>query len=965
MSLIVKIGADIREFDREMRRMTRDINGVATKLGNAGKTMTTALTAPLAGIGVVAAKTGMEFEASMSQVAATLGTTSDKIGDLEKLAMDMGSTTKFSASEAAEGINFMAMAGWKTQDIMKGLPAVLNLAAAGGMELGAASDIVTDAMTGMGIGADGAEAFVDLMAKTSSNANTSVRDMGAAMILTAGQANSLAIDQKDLAQAIGLMANAGFKGEIAGQHLSAGIRMLVNPTKKQQKYMEKYGVELQKNAEGGMDLGATMEHLRDKLGGLDRVTQSQVASVLLGADAQKSWSAIVNASEEDFNKLSDAIANSEGAGKQMADTMSDNLQGRMKAMQSALEGVAIQIYEYLQPALEKIVSGITKLATAFSKLDPKTQTFIIALAALVAATGPLLVAFAAVMKMIAFVKGALTLLGTVTMASVGIWIAVGLAIAALVLAIIIYWDEIKAVTIAVWNAIADFMKVLWEGVVDVAKTIWSGLTSFFSDLWGSITADTQNKWNGVKDFLSNLWSSITSKTEEAWNGIKDFFSEWGLTILAVITGPIGWLVGLIVMYWDQIKSATTTAWNGIKEFLSTIWNGIVSIFGPIFSAILGIITSVWNGIYGATKAVWDFIIQYLKAIWDAIMFYVQPVFDRILAKISEVWNQIKAVTSLVWTAIKAALTSVWNSISSTVSSVWNKIKSVTTSVWNAIKSVLLSIWKNISSTATSVWNSISSFFTKWLNIIKSKMSSVWNAIKSAMASIWNAIRATAVSVWNATKNAVMGPINSLKSSAINAFNSLKSKVTSVWNSIRSTALSIWSSISSSVSSTVSNLVGKVGGAFSGLKSTVVGAWEGIKSGIKSVINSIIGMVNKFIGGFNTPAKALNKIPGVDAPTIPKIPMLATGGTIFGSGQAIVGEAGPELVSKSGSSVKVTPLSSQEKAGGIGGAMGGSGGGVVEVPVSLDGKVIARVVAPYMDNQLRGRRDSKNRAKGGW
>lgn len=178
---------------------------------------------------------------------------------------------------------------------------------------------------------------------------------------------------------------------------------------------------------------------------------------------------------------------------------------------------------------------------------------------------------------------------------------------------------------------------------------------------------------------------------------------------------------------------------------------------------------------------------------------------------------------------------------------------------------------------------------------------------------------------------------------------------------------MWSGIESSVSGAVNRMRSAVGSAFSGLRSVAVGAWEGIKSGIHSVINSIIGLVNHFIDGFNAPARALNKIPGVHAPSIGHIPALATGGTIMGSGMALVGEAGPELISKSGSSVKVTPLSSSEKARGIGGALGGSGGGfsgTIEVPVVIDGRTIAKVVAPFMDKALRDRSASLSRAKGG-
>lgn len=911
MSLIVKIGADTRTFDKEMRKLTKDVSTIGNKLSSVGKTLTKGLTAPIAGIGVAVAKTGMDFESSMSKVAATMGKPKSEISDLEKLARDMGKSTKFSATEAGEAINYMAMAGWDSQKIMSGLPGLLNLAAAGGMDLGTAADIVTDAMTGMGLGADQTDRIVDLMAKTASSANTSVEDMGKAMILVAGQSNTLGISQNDLALSLGLMANAGFKGEIAGQHLSAGIRRLVTPTKKAKDAMDEYGIAVKRNEDGSVDLGGTIEDMRGKLNGLDQVQKATALSAIFGADAQKSWGGIINANQGDFDNLKTSIEGSSGAAQKMADEMINNLAGRMEIMKSALSEVAIQLYENLKPALEKIVEWITKAAEAFSNISPKTQGFIVALAALLAAVGPLLIALASIIKMAGFIKAAFQVMGVASMGALGIWILVGVAVAALVLAIIFYWDEIKAVTITVWNAIKDFMVGLWKSIVEIASTIWEPIAEFFTGLW-----------QGIKDITTSVWNSIT-----------DFFSEWGLTILAVITGPIGMLVGLIVKYWDEIKAATSIVWNTIKDFLSSIWEGIVAVFGPIFNGIVSVITSIWNAIKTVTSAVWNFISQYLKAIWNALMFFVKPVFEQMAAFFKSIWDKISQVSTTVWNAIKGFLTT----------------------IWNAIKTV-----------ASTVFNALKAFFVTLLNGIKSVFTTIWNAIKSVVTSVWNAIKSTAISIWNAIVSAVMGPVNKLKSMVTSAFNALKSSVSSIFNALKSVALSIWSSISSSVTSKVNSLVSGVKGAFNGLKSAVIGVWNGIKSGMKSVINGIISMVNKFIGGFNAPAKLLNKIPGVSAPTIPKIPALATGGTIFGNGQALVGEAGPELVSKSGSSVKVTPLNSQEKAGGISGALGGgSGGGPTEVVVQLDGKTIAKATAPHMDSELRGRRDSKNRAKGGW
>lgn len=911
MSLIVKIGADTRKFDKEMRRLTKDVSTIGKKLGGIGKSMTKGITAPLAGVGVAVAKTGMQFESSMSQVAATMGKPKSEISELEKLARDMGKSTKFSATEAADAINYMALAGWDSQSIMQGLPGLLDLAAAGGMDLATAADIVTDGMTGMGLSASETNRIVDLMAKTASSSNTSVEQMGKAMILVAGQSNTLGIAQNDLALSLGLMANAGFKGEIAGQHLSAGIRRIVSPSKKAQKAMDQYGIVLKRNKDGSVDLGGTIEDMRGKLNGLDKVQKATALSAIFGADAQKSWGGIINASQSDFDKLKSSIEASDGAAHQMAETMIDNLAGRMEIMKSALSEVAIQLYEHMHPALEKIVEWITKAAEAFSNISPKTQGFIVAIAALLGAVGPLLVALASIIKVAGFIKAAFTAIGVASMGAFAIWILIGVALAALVIAIITYWDEIKDVTIKVWNVIKDFMTELWKSIVDIAKSVWEPIADFFSGLW-----------NSIKDITTSVWQSIS-----------DFFSEWGLTILAIITGPIGILVGLIVKYWDEIKAFTSTIWNGIKGFLTSIWQGIVAVFGPIFSAIASVITGIWNTIKTVTSAVWNFISQYLKAIWDALMIFVKPVFDKMAAYFTAIWNSIKTIA---------------------------------TTVWNAIKSFLMTVWNGIYTTASSIFNKLKAFFTTIFNAIKAVFTTIWNAIKSFITSVWNSIKSTAVSIWNSIKSAVMGPVNQMKSMITSAFNTLKGSVSKIFNSIKSVAVSVWNSIYGSVSGKVSSLVSSVKGAFNGLKSSVIGVWNGIKSGIKTAINGIISIINKFIGAFNGPAKLLNKLPGVSAPIIPNIPMLATGGTMFGSGNAIVGEAGPELVSKSGSSVKVTPLSSQEKAGGIGGALGsGGGGGTVEVPVIIDGREIARATAPYMDNELRGRRDSKNRAKGGW
>ncbi|PHE70504.1 phage tail tape measure protein [Bacillus wiedmannii] len=993
MSLIVKIGADIRNFDREMRKLTSDIQGITQSLQAEGERMAMALTAPLAAIGATTGTLAASFSDAQGMMQAKLGLTAkeaeklsgtakelwtkgfgESIGDatnqIAKVSQNMRDIPSDQIGKVAE--EAMTVAKVFDQDINEVTKSANSLMKNFGMSSTESFDLIT---AGFQDGLDYSGEFLDSVNEYSPQfkalgfSGTDMFNQFAA----GAESGAFQLDKVgDAVKEFNIRAQDGSKST------SAGFQALGMDAEKMQAIFAKGGPEAKKSFQQVVEAISKIE---------DPVKRNAIGVQLFGTqfeDLEQDVMAAMGSVEDKFGDV-------EGATKKAGDAMHQGMGERFKTafreMQVALEPLGMAILKVAEVIIPKLGAALQGVSEWFSSLSPNTQKFVVALGAILAVAGPLIIAISGIMNALAFVKGAFTAVGIASMGAVGIWIAVGLAVAALVAAIVIYWDDIVRVTTETWNAVKEFMINLWDGIVAKAKELWGGISSFFIEIWTGIKEQAAAIWNPIAEFFSGLWDGIKEKVTTAWNsikettmtiwnGIKDFFSEWGLTILAVITGPIGWIVGLIVSNWDAIKNATMVVWNAISSFLTTVWNAIVAFVSPIFNGIVSIITGIWNGVKTVTSAVWNFISQYLQALWTALMYFIQPIFDKIGSFISTVWNNIKTVATNVWNAIKAFLTTVWNGIKSIAETVWNAlksfftawlnaVKSVMTTVWNAIKSVVTTIWNSIKSVATSVWNALKSFFTAWLNSVKSVMTSVWNAIKSAITSVWNAIKSTATSVWNAIKNAVMGPINTLKSMATSAFNSLKSSISSIFNSIKSTAVSIWTSITSAVKGQVNSLVNGVKSAFNGMKSSVLGVWNGIKSGMRTIINGIISMINKFIGGFNTPAKLLNKIPGVDAPTIPKIPMLATGGTIFGNGQAIVGEAGPELVSKSGSSVKVTPLSAGEKARGIGGALGAGGSGVIEVPVSLDGKVIARVVAPFMDNELRGRRDSKNRSRGGW
>ena len=309
---------------------------------------------------------GMNFESAMSQVEAVSGATGDEIDALTEKAKEMGSTTKFTATEAAEAFNYMAMAGWKTEDMINGIDGIMNLAAASGADLATTSDIVTDALTAMGYSAQDAGKLADVMAAASSNANTNVEMMGQTFQYAAPIVGALGYNMEDTAVQIGLMANAGIKGEKAGTALRSILTRLSAPPKECADAMEELGVSLT-DSEGNMkSLDEVMNDLRKAFQDLDETQQTANAKAIAGQEAMSGLLAIVNAAPADYQKLTQAVKESEGAASSMADTMNDNVKGQLTLLKSQIEGIQLQIYEKLTPALR---DGIQKISETLASVD--------------------------------------------------------------------------------------------------------------------------------------------------------------------------------------------------------------------------------------------------------------------------------------------------------------------------------------------------------------------------------------------------------------------------------------------------------------------------------------------------------------------------------------------------------------------------------------------------------------------
>lgn len=520
----------------QMQEAGKKMQEVGDGISSAGKKLMPATTA-IAGIGVASIKTAADFESSMSQVAATMGMTSQEIENgskdyekLEKAARDMGSATQYSASEAAEALNYLALAGYDVDRSVETLPIVLNLAAAGGIDLASASDMVTDAMSALGDTAGTAENFVDKMAKTSQKSNTSVSQLGEAILTVGGTAKTLAGGTTELNTALGILADNGIKGAEGGTALRNMILSLSAPTDTAAEKMEELGLKVF-DANGNMrPMNDIFNDLNATLSTMSQGEQTQVLNEIFNKTDLKSVNALLANSGDRFNELSGYLGDCDGAAATMADTMNNNLNGQITQLKSAVSEAAISIGQTLMPMIKDVVAKIQEWTDKFNGLDDKQKKIIVVIGLVVAALGPLLIIIGTLISSIGAIVGAagtlITVLGGI---SAPLLLITGLVAGAVAAGVWLYqnWDtikekagELKDAVAEKWDNLKEKTEETWTNIREGAKEKW---TNMKEEIHGSVT-DAKNKvlegWESVKEKTSETWSNVQEKIEEKGGGIK-------------------------------------------------------------------------------------------------------------------------------------------------------------------------------------------------------------------------------------------------------------------------------------------------------------------------------------------------------------------------------------------------------------------------------------------------------------
>ena len=660
---------------------------------NAGKQISVA-SAAVTGLGVAAVKTAADFDSAMANVAAISGATGDDLQALRDKAREMGEKTKFSASEAADAMSYMAMAGWKTGDMLSGIEGIMNLAAASGEDLATTSDIVTDALTAFGLTAEDSAHFADILAAASSNANTNVSMMGETFKYCAPVAGALGYSAEDVAEAIGLMGNAGIKSTQAGTALRTMMTKLQGELKLSGEALGEVTIQTA-NADGSMrELSDILADCRTAFSKMSESEAAAAAETLVGKNAMSGFLALMNSAPGDIDKLRNAIENCDGSAEDMAAIMQDNLNGQLTILKSQLEELAISFGEMLMPVIRKVVTAVQGFVDKLNNMDEAQRKTIITIGLVIAALGPFLVILGTVIstvgksmksyasaakgikKLMVAVKSGTGIFGKLGTALGGISapvLAIVAVIAVLVAAFTHLWktnDGFRENIIATWTQIKETVNNFCQGIVDRLNSLGFEFSS-------------------ITEVLKAVWDGFCNLLGPVFEGAFRFISDTLSTVLDVILNTVDFFIAVFSGDWEG-------AWEAVKNIFSSIWNGLVSWFTNILETIKGVL---------------DVALGWIGTSWE------------------QVWTNVKNFFTNIWNGIKDFISSTINSISTTISNVITGIKTTVNNVFSAIKTTISNIFNGIKDTATSVWNAIKTAITTPIENAKEKVREAINAIK--------------------------------------------------------------------------------------------------------------------------------------------------------------------------------------------------------------------------------------------
>lgn len=818
---------------------------------------------------------GQNFTSTMSEVSAISGATGEDFEKLEACAREYGATTVFSASNAAEALKYMSLAGWDADQSTSALGGVLNLAAASGMELGAASDMVTDYLSAFAMEAGDAAYFADLLSYAQSHSNTTAEALGEAYKNCAANLNAAGQDVETVTSLLEGMANQGYKGSEAGTAMAAIMRDITNG-------MKDGAIKIGETSVAVMDAQGNFQDLTDILteveaatNGMGDAERAVALSSTFTADSTKGLNLILNEGMDNIAGYEEELRGASGSAEEMANIMNDNLSGDVAAMNSAFEELGLKIYDALESKLRAGVQFITNgVIPAIEWLGghiPEVTIAVSGLGAVIAAMN-----WGTISSKIAMVKGTLVklaaALGGVSLPAIAI-IAV---ITAVALAFTNLWknnEEFRNKITAIWDGIKAKFDEFGQGIVDrlnalgfefediteVMKAVWDGFCEVLAPIFEGVFQQISNILNEALDILTGLfdifagiftgdWDMVWQGVQEVFGAVWDFvvatFENWISTFTSLADTVLGWFGTDWETVWTNVKTFFSDTWNaissffsgiltGIKTFFTDTWNAIVSFFSGILSGIYSSVTGTMTEIHDTFTNIWDSITGFLSGAWETIKNIVTVGIMAVKEIISAAFQIITLPFRFIWENCKDTVLSIWETIKSVIGEKIDAVKEKITTVTTAISNVASAAWNAISSTASSLWEGIKGTIGSKIDAAKEKVSTATSTITSVASSAWSSVSSTTSSLWSTISSTVSSKISAASSAVSSATSTITSVASSAWSSVSSAASSKWESVRSTISSKLSSAQSTVSSLMSGITSTM-------SSGLSSALSTVSG-----------------------------------------------------------------------------------------------------------------------------
>lgn len=816
---------------------------------NVGSTLTKGVTTPIVAIGTASVKTAAEFESGMSNVQAIAGASAEEMEQLRDKAIEMGAKTKYSAKESADAFSYMATAGWDTTEMLNGIEGIMYLAGATGEDLAQTSDIVTDSLTAFGLTASDTTHFVDVLAETANATNTDVDKMGETFKYVAPVAGALGYSIEDTSVAIGLMANQGIKASQAGTALRSLLTNLSKPTDAMQGAMDKLGISLTDSAGNMKSLDEVMNDLRQGFSGLSEAEKANYAASIAGKTGMSGLLAIVNATDEDFDSATQSINNCTGAAKEMYDVATDNLEGRLTILKSTLESIAISIGDRLSPYIEKATAFIQKLADKFNSLSDEQLDFIIKMAGVAAAIGPVLLVIGKTTasigkllkngkKIVKGIKAVRNSFDTVT-SVIGILnpkllLVIGIVAAVAAVAFVIYknWDKIKPL----FEKVGEAFKKLGDGFKQIGERI-------------------KSDWNDIKEWWEGFCEKFRAKCDaikEKWNNLKDGFKQVG----------------------ELIKSD----WNNLKESFQGVIDKVKNKCDEL--------KMKWEEFKTKTAHIFTLIKDSIKAWADG----VKDKFENFIKHILRIKVEIAIfVTNVIlkFREFKDGLTEKINAIKDKVTE-W---KEHCKEQFDSFKEKVTNLYENVEEFVENAIGKVEEFKEG----IKEKFDNVKDKIKAWLDNVKGR--------FNEFKNTINGVVNKVKDFSekiIGKFNTIKTTIGNIIGSIRTKIDTIKATLSHVIKFITGSFTTAWRSAWQGVKNIFSGIFSTLSSTLKAPLNAVIGLINSAIGKINSISFTVpDWVPGLGGKTfgasLKTIPYLYKGTDYFEGGTAVIHDKGAEIV----------------------------------------------------------------------